>query len=231
MENCFLATDEFLVSLEVTDRVALSLSTPEALKPGQLPITNAISCASIVLLSGYFESYLKDTVREYISEINNLGKPIALIPYGMKVKHYAGGAEALLWASKKDKNLKTTSMSLDLTRRLGSLHNDVGYELAWESFANTKSNPGKDTVHAILVGLEVEKAWAEINGLKKQHGRLDTFLESFIQMRNVCAHTGRHHTPPTASDIAGYVECFRALAECIDLLIGIRLEEFRKATA
>lgn len=230
MANCFLATDEFLDSLDVTDRVAQSLSTPEALKPSQLPVTNAISCASIVLLSGYFESYLKDTVREYIGELNLLGKPIELIPYGMQVRHYAGGAEALLWASKKDKNLKTTSISQDLTRRLGSLHNSVGYELAWESFANTKSNPGTDTVNAILAGLEVEKAWTEINGLQKQHGRLDTFLGSFIEMRNVCAHTGRHHTPPSAGDIAGYVERFRALAECIDLLIGIRLEEFRNAT-
>ena len=228
--NCFLSTNEFLESLDVIDRVALSLSTSEALKPSQLPVTNAVSCASIVLLSGYFESYLKEIVREYIGEINLLGKPIATIPYGMQVKHYAGGAEALLWASKKDKNLNTTSISQDLTRRLGSLHNNIGYELAWESFAITKSNPGTETVNTILAGLEVEKAWAAINGLQKQHGRLDTFLASFIEMRNVCAHTGRHHSPPSCGDIVGYVERFRALAECIDMLIGIRLEQFKKST-
>lgn len=230
MANCFSATDEFLGSLDVIDRVVLSLSKPDALKPSELPVTNAISCASIVLLSGYFENYLKNIVREYIAEINTLGRPIALIPFDMQVKHYAGGAEALLWASKKDKNLKTTSISQDLTRRLGSLHNTTGYELAWEAFANTKSNPGTETVNNILAGLEIKKTWDEINGLKKQHGRLDTFLASFIEMRNVCAHTGRHHTPPSAGDISGYVERFRGLAECIDLLIGIRLEGFRNAT-
>lgn len=230
MANCFLATNEFLVSLDVVDRVAMSLSTQEAIKPGQLPVTNAISCASIVLLSGYFESYLKNTVKEYIEGINLLGKPVALIPHKMQVRHYMGGAEALLSASKKDKGLNTTFMSQDLTRRLGSLHNSVGYELAWESFANTKSNPSTETVATILAGLEVEKAWIEINGLQKEHGRLDTFLESFIKMRNVCAHTGGHHTPPSSSDIVGYIERFRVLAACIDMLIGIRLEEFRNAT-
>lgn len=230
MSNCFLATNEFLESLDIIDRVALTLSTPDAIRPSELPVTNAISCASIVLLSGYFESYLKNIVREYIGEINSLGKPITLIPYGMQVRHYAGGADALLWASKKDKNLRTTLMSQDLTRRLGSLHNSLGYELAWEAFANTKSNPSTDTVKTILAGLEVDKTWVEINGLQQQHGRLDTFLESFIEMRNVCAHTGRHHTPPSAADISGYVERFRALAECIDLLIGIRLEGFQNTT-
>lgn len=230
MSNCFLATDEFLGLLDVIEKVAQTLSTPESLKPSQLPVTNAISCASVVLLSGYFESYLKDTVQEYIREINLLGKPISIIPYDMKAKHYAGGADALILASKKDKNLKATSISEDLTRRLASLQNSTGYELAWESFANTKSNPGTETVRAILTGLEVDKTWPEINNLILQHGRLDTFLSSFIEMRNVCAHTGRHHTPPSAADLSDYVERFRALAECIDMLIGIRLEEFRNAT-
>lgn len=230
MSNCFIATDEFLGLLDVIDQVAQTLSTPESLKPSQLPVTNAISCASVVLLSGYFENYLKGTVQEYIENINQLGKPISIIPYEMKARHYSGGADALLSASKKDKNLKATSISQDLTRRLASLHNSIGYELAWESFANTKSNPGTETVKGILAGLEVGKTWTEINSLKQEHGRLDTFLASFIEMRNVCAHTGRHHTPPSASDISGYVERFRALAECIDMLIGIKLEEFRNAT-
>lgn len=231
MSNCFLATNDFLDSLAVIDKVVTALSTPEALRPSQLPVTNAIGCSTIVLLSGYFESYLKDIVQEYIKEINGLNKPISSIPYEMQSRHYSGGAEALIWASKRDKNLQTTSISQDLSRRLGSLHNNTGYELAWEAFANTKSNPGTETVRSILTGLEIKKTWDEINDLQKQYGRLDTFLGSFIEMRNVCAHTGRHHTPPSAGDIAGYVERFRAMAECIDLLAGLRLERFREAAA
>lgn len=226
MSNSFTATNDFLNSLEIIDKVAISLSTPEALKPTQLPITNAISCASIVLLSGQFENYLKNIVQEFIEKLNLLSKPITMIPFDMRVKHYAGGSEALLWASKKDKKLKSTLISEDLARRLGSLDNPTGYELAWEAFANTKSNPGTGTVSTILNGLDISKTWDEINRLQKQHGRLDTFLASFIEMRNVCAHTGRHNTPPSAFDLTDYVERFKSLAECIDLLIGVRLEEF-----
>ena len=224
--NNFIATDDFLNSLSVMDSVASSLSIPDALRPSQLPITNAISCACIVLLSGYFESFLKDITKEYIEAINSLSKPLIEIPLNMQFKHYSGGAEALSWASKKDKNLRSTLISQDLTRRLGSLDQAVGYTLAWEAFANTKSNPGSDTVASLLSGLEVEKAWVSINDLHKEYGRLDTFLISFIEMRNICAHTGRHSTPPSGADITDYVNKFRALAECIDMLIGLRLSDF-----
>lgn len=226
MTNIFLATDEFLGSLDVTEQVGQSLSLPEALKSSQLPITNAISCATVVLMSGYFENYLKNLVKEYIEAINSLGKPLSHIPFDMRLKHYAGGADALTWASKQDKELKSTLISEDLSRRLASLSQPQGYILAWEAFANTKSNPGTETVRTILSGLEIEKAWVEINGLQTAHGRFDTFLESFIKMRNICAHTGRHHTPPSGVDIVDYVDKFRGLAACIDMVTGIRLDVF-----
>lgn len=225
MTNCFVATDEFSSSLDTVETVAQSLSSPAALKPSQLTSTNAVSCSIIVLLSGYFESYLKDIIKEYIESINNLNKPLAAIPLSMQLKHYSGGAEALIWASKTDKKLKSTSISQDLTRRLGSLDKSR-YYLAWESFANTKSNPGTDTISTLLSGLEIDKGWGLINDLNKSHGRLDMFLTSFMEMRNVCAHTGRHQTPPSGADLINYIEKFRALGECIDMTMGVRLAYF-----
>jgi hypothetical protein len=225
MTNCFVATDEFLSSLDTIETVAQSLSSPAALKSNQLTSTNAVSCSIIVLLSGYFESYLKDIIKEYIDSINSLNKPLTAIPLSMQLKHYSGGADALVWASKKDKKLKSTSISQDLTSRLGSLDKSK-YYLAWESFANTKSNPGTDTISTLLSGLEIEKGWTLINDLNKSHGRLDMFLTSFIEMRNVCAHTGRHQTPPSGADLVDYTDKFRALGECIDMAIGVRLAHF-----
>lgn len=225
MTNCFVATDEFLSSLDTIETVAQSLSSPAALKPSQLASTNAVSCSIIVLLSGYFESYLKNVIKEHIESINNLNKPLTIIPLSMQLKHYSGGADALVSASKKDKKLKSTSISQDLTRRLGSLDQSK-YYLAWESFANTKSNPGTDTISMLLSGLEIEKGWNLINDLNKSHGRLDMFLTSFIEMRNVCAHTGRHQTPPSGADLIDYIDRFRTLGECIDMAIGVRLAQF-----
>jgi len=227
MTAIFNATIEYYQSLDTAEEVANSILTPDALRPNRLAVTNAISCASVVLLSGYFESYLKDLIREYIESINALAKPLSDIPFSMRRKHYSGGADALVWASKRDKELQTLVMSQDLTARLASLSNVTGYVLAWEAFANTNSNPGTDTVAALLGGLEVEKGWKVIHDLSSQHGPLDAFLTAFMKVRNVCAHTGRHHTPPSGADLLDYIEKFRKLSECIEMAIAIRLDQFR----
>lgn len=47
-----------------------------------------------------------------------------------------------------------------------------------------------------------------------------------MKMRNVCAHTGRHNTPPSGADIVDYVEKFITLGECIDYMVELRLIRF-----
>lgn len=227
MANFFAATDNINESLDVVCQVAKTLLQPVALQPSSLPVTNAVSCATVVLLSGYFESFLKDITREFIELINVMNKPISVIPYEMRAKHFLNGGYALIWAAKQDKKAAQTAKSEDLARRLASLNKVNGYELAWESFADTQSNPGPEVVSEILSGLQVAKAWTEINSLVTEHGQLNTFLTSFIAMRNVCAHTGRHSNPPTGQILLDYSGTFRALAECIDFLLWRQLEEFR----
>ena len=227
MANVFTATDELFDALDVVDKVAVSLSAVSALTPANLPITNAVSCASVVLLSGYFECFLKNVVAEFFNHLNLLKKPLSALPYEMKLKHFESGARALTWASKQDKKLKDTVHSQNLASRLASMSDPAKYEFVWEAFADTKSNPGPDAVRDILAGLQIQKSWMEINGLVTKHGQLQTFLTSFIEMRNVCAHTGQHTNPPTGANIADFTIKFRALAECIDLLMGVKLDEFR----
>lgn len=227
--NSFVATDELGSSLNVVDAVANTLSSPSAILPINLPVTTAISCATVVLISGYFESFLKDIVSEYIAKLNALNKPLASIPYEMRMKNFTGGSEALTLAAKLDKKQKSTSKSDDLVRRLASISNPTSYELVWEAFADTKSNPGPDIVKNILKGVDAEHSWEEINKLVTKHGDLNLFLTAFIEIRNACAHTGRHSNPPTGQMLAEYVEKFKLLSECIDVLLGIRLETFYKA--
>jgi len=226
MSSIFNATTDFVQSLATTEKVAETLLTPAALSPTALPVTNSISCACVVLLSGYFESYLKSLIKEYIENINALAKPLIKLPYSMRVKHYAGGADALERAAKRDKDLKTLTFSQDLSTRLASLNLPTGYTLAWESFANTQSNPGPETVANLLAGLEVKSAWATISDLSTKHGSLQAFLLSFIKMRNVCAHTGGHVSPPSGADIIDYVEKFRCLAECLEMTLALRYHDF-----
>lgn len=143
----------------------------------------------------------------------------------MKAKHFSGGAEALEWSAKRDRDLMSLDLSQDLCRRLASLGLPTGYTLAWESFANTQSNPGPDTLKKLLAGLEIKGGWTAIADLSSRHGSLEIFLKSFMKMRNVCAHTGAHTTPPSGSDLLDYVDKFRCLAECIEMMFALRYQE------
>lgn len=219
------AAQNFADSLATIDLVGIELSAPAALASGRLPITNAISCASVVLLSGYFENFLKNIIKEFIGNVNSLALPKSRIHDDLIRMHYAGGSEALAWAAKIDKNNGNFATSEDLSRRLGSFIAGGSNTLAWESFANTKSNPGPDVVVSLLKGLMIKGGWSEINALTSLHGRMDTFLTSFMVMRNICAHTGKHSSPPSGIDICRYVETFLAICECIDMLFAIRFQE------
>jgi len=226
MNHRFDATREFEASLDTIGLVANSLMSPEALRPANLSVTNSMCCACVVLLSGYFESYLKSLIKEYIESINSLGLEISNIPFAMQLLHYSGGADALQFVARQDKGLNSTLFSQDLSARLGSLRIPVGYTLAWESFANTKSNPGAKTVSDLLAGIDVKGGWTALNELCKTYGRLDTFLDAFIKVRNICAHTGRHSTPPSGLDLKDYSDRFLAISECMDTLVAIRLDDF-----
>ncbi|MDA3835418.1 MAG: HEPN domain-containing protein [Spirochaetales bacterium] len=216
MIKYFQATRDFHDSLDITEKVALTLTLPAALIPAQLEITNATSCATIVLQSGYFESYLKDVIKELIEKINGLRKPILEIPNKVIRQHYSGGVDALSWACKLDKKHGTTSYSKDLSKKLCSL-DQAAYQLAWESFANTKSNPNSLTVSNLLSGVDISSAWDEIHKINTSK-RLDSFLNSFIEKRNICAHTGKHQSPPTGVELLDYSNDFKSLASCIDSL-------------
>jgi len=221
----YLAAEEFADSLMNIDLVGAELSTPAALMSARLPITNAVSCASVVLLSGYFENFLKSIIKEFINDVNGLSLPRTNFHDDLIRGHYSGGADALAWAAKVDKANGNFAKSDDLSRRLGSCVGGGPITLAWESFANTKSNPGPDVVASLLRGLMIKGGWKEINSLTLQYGRLDTFLTSFMEMRNICAHTGRHSTPPSGINIREYVATFLALCECLDMLLALRFQE------
>lgn len=219
----FTATSDFVASLDVVDDIANTLTTPAAMASGALQTTNAISCAAVVLISGYFESFLKDIVEQVVTDYNKAGKGWASLPYDVKARHLQSGAVALNALITREKRDNTSARSEDLARRLGSM-SSAKFELVWEAFAQTRSNPGPDTVGSILGGLQIEKGWEQINKLVTMHGNLNTFLDTFIQIRNVCAHTGSHSSPPTGTEILEYTEKFRVIAECIDFLLQLQLE-------
>jgi hypothetical protein len=207
------------------DKVAFWLTTREGLTVEMFPATWAMRCGSVVLLSGYFESFLKDCMRAFITEVNGYSKPIVMLSE-MKHVHFRQGAKALEWQLKRDKKAGSTTRCEDLVARLASVGMTTGYTLVWEAFANTQSTPGPDVLSKLLGALGVQGTWKRLKeatpaGLVN----LETFLTSFIAMRNECAHSGSTTSPPTATDLLEYGKNLDGLAEAVVNVLTARLVE------
>ncbi len=225
---------EYLNSVGHIREVCNWLSTPAALTVQALPVNRSMCCGCVLLLSGYFESFLKDSIETFINKLNSLKLPIALIPQSMVYQHFEGGSEHVRSYSKKDR-LDSPDLTLlrvnEFLERLSSVTTGSDeYQLVWEAFANTRSNPNTDVVRDLLSNIGIKKTWPQINDLATNKGQLDVFLKSFIEIRNICAHTGSHNTPPSSSEILEFCDNFSEIATCLVLLLSSRIGQLEELT-
>jgi len=92
--------------------------------------------------------------------------------------------------------------SADVVRRLASAGvPQPPYELLWEAFADTKANPGPDTIGDFLRNFGVQKPLPTLaTAMNVQREYLVIRLRSFMEIRNECAHTGSSSkVPPQAT--------------------------------
>jgi len=220
------ALADFQSEISRIAKVADWLTTPEALESRMMPATVAIRCGAIVLLSGYFESFLKLCMCRFIAHVNDLGKPLSILPARMKIIHFENGARALGREIRKARKTNDTSLCEDLAARLASVSATNGYTLAWEAFADTEANPGPSVVGGLLSSVGIEEPWKKIKAVPPGgFGDLDLFLTSFIEMRNECAHSGNTASPPTPSDLIQYGQNFDGLATAIVVVLETKLAE------
>lgn len=208
------------------DKVASWLTSPPALSPVMMPATVAIRCGSVVLLSGYFETFLKDCMRGFITQLNGLGKVLSKLPMKMRFTHFDNGARALTREMRRARKLNDTTLCEDLATRLASVGSSTGYTLAWEAFADTEANPGPTVVGGLLGSVGVTEPWKTIKAASPSGlGDLQLFLTSFIEMRNECAHSGNTTSPPTASNLVEYGQSLGGLGTSIVIVLEARLTE------
>ena len=184
------------------------------------------SLRAVVLLSGYLESFLKDCMSAFISQVNNLGKPLSELPIKMKYTHFENGARALGKQLKQDRKNGNTVLCEDLASRLASVGAPTGYTLAWEAFADTQANPGPEVIGCLLSQVGVENAWKKLHDATPP-GLVDLrmFLTSFIEMRNECAHSGNATSPPTAPGLVEYGQNLSGLGIAMVKVLEDRLAE------
>jgi len=177
--------------------------------------------AVVVTLSGFFESFLRQTAEEYADHIDRQNHPFAQLRPAIRWTHFQGGGKLLNAIGGKTRSTRhnwTTADSLDVVQRLASVQAGTGYELVWEAFAETGGNPGPDVVKEFLVRFGVEKP---METLEKNIGQtISLALRSFIEVRNECAHNGQPNQTPQPSDVLEYCDLLERIARGIVATLG-----------
>lgn len=184
--------------------------------PSVLRLHETQQCGAVVLLTGYFEAFLKDVVRAYIDALSNKRVPFSRLPQVLQDTHFEEGGKVLAEASQALRKNRTPFFGSvpreDIAARLYSPvqpKRRSNYSILWEAFANTRSNPNPDVVKEIGRTLNVKKFWSQIavhSGSGKSETTLSSSLHNLVVIRNACAHTGTVSPIPKPSELLDYAD-------------------------
>lgn len=194
-------------------------------------------CGSIVLLTGYFEAFLKDLVKAYMRDLCATGVAFLSLPQSIQNKHYEGGGKILTKASEAGRKGLATSFGSatreDVVARLNSSSSNpgAGFQIVWEAFADTGANPRADVVKNIGKDLGLTDFWRAISNNSGNHATwsdtaITTKLDDLISKRNSCAHTGVVTPIPTASDILDFADMLTAVGEGFVKTLEVQLSSY-----
>lgn len=190
----------------------------DALKDGSILARHETTlCAATVILSGFLESFLRQIAEEMISDICGRGVPFDQLPPKIRVTHFMEGASHLrdLAAEEKGSSPLLLTQASDAAKRLASVSgNQVPYEILWEAFANTQANPGSKEIGAYLKRFHIMEPIPTLaRAMNVSENTLALFLNSFMEVRNECAHTGTAKNIPTSSDVRGYCDLIQSIGD------------------
>ncbi|WP_437782366.1 HEPN domain-containing protein [Sorangium sp. So ce1097] len=198
-------------------------------------------CGAVVLMTGYFEAFLKDLVRRFIEDLSLSGLAFSGLPEAIRNRHFEGGGKVLTKASEFARKGKPTPFGNatreDIVARLHSASNaGAPYQIVWEAFADTHANPGPDVVQEIAQWLGLKKVWPTISTrsgdpARWSDGALTAKLADLIAKRNACAHTGTVSPIPTASDILDFADMLQALGTGLVAALEAELAIYKASVA
>jgi hypothetical protein len=219
------ALADFKKDLTRIKGVADWLDTPDGLRPEMSDSTTAIRCGSVVLLSGYFETFLRECLSAFVREVNALKKPIDTLPLRIHYVHFERGSRSLYELVREERRDDVPPVkSVELANRLASTSLKIGYELAWEAFTQTQANPGVRVVKELLNDVAIEDPWKKLReALPTSVGDPTIWLTGFIAVRNECAHSGSTTAPPTSSELRQHCDNFELLGAAIVAVLGAQV--------
>ena len=189
-----------------------------ALKDGNLRAQQeTIQCASVVVMSGYLEVFIRDLAKAFFDELKQRGTGLRVLDVvapdvGYSLTHFRNGAKILAAMSKSsDADQKACE---DFIRKLNAPLIEEREPPVWEAFAMTEANPGPKVLRAFLKGLGIKdslKAVSDAVNTRYSENVFETTLTSFIAIRNECAHTGKAKQVPSPQTIEDHIDMLRTL--------------------
>jgi competence ComEA-like helix-hairpin-helix protein len=192
----------------------------------QRRLDETLRCSCTVILSGFFESFLRDLAEACVTEFASRGVPFNALPSRLQHTHFVQGGRLL---GEKTRELGRVAWiagdHFDIVRRLASpADNPKNYVLLWEAYAGTRGNPGPKAIEDILVSLGVSQCRKRLDqALGGNYPSKSLALSSFIAVRNECAHTGTASNVPTPADLRSYCDLLDEIAVAIITVLRHRL--------
>lgn len=202
----FQCLSELTEKIAETDRVArlaeslleggdiVSISGELSEREHRRSTANAMTKAALVLLSGYFEGYLKKLIEEFVESLNELELPLK-----------SAGDELLLSVlqhSITDNRSKSLPKILTIKNCIAG---DIHFPLTQEAIGGTKGNPTVDTVETIFQRLGIP---AIIDKLSMRDYELDSTYTTVSQSQQL------HNSIELA--VGGDVASYQKVIELID---------------
>jgi HEPN superfamily RiboL-PSP-like protein len=214
------------IATEIDNNVSRALSDARVLQRHQ-----TVQCASTIIVSGYFESFLSDVAEAFIRDLCSKGIPFGSLPLSIRATHFGEGAELLAKMArretatlKRDPSKQTFADSEGMARRVASVASGAAYELVWEAFAGTRANPGPTSIREFLNRFGIESGWKRLSQeVRLSEATLETVLSGFISVRNECAHSGTATKIPTPSDVRDYCDLLQRVALGITVILESHL--------
>lgn len=201
--------------------------------PLVLEMSETQQCATVVLLTGCFETFLKDVIRSFIAGLSSSSSDFTDLHASIRSTHFTSGGKVLTEVSKSSGSARFSGVSKeDVVRRLYSpCHSTRAktYVILWEAFADTKANPNTDVVKQIGKSLGLDNVWTKIAiNSKTSHSdsTLISTLDDLVRVRNACAHTGSVTPIPGTGKLLDYVDCLSWIAEGFVSTLEIELSNY-----
>ncbi|MDP9901291.1 hypothetical protein [Variovorax ginsengisoli] len=191
--------------------------SPAALRDADLRTQHhTIQFGSVVLLSGFLESFLRVNCENYFAQLSAKGFGMDRLGFDFLEIHIREGAGHLADMVKRESKHrpKTLGNSSAFVRRLVAPIADAAKSPAWEAFARTQGNPSAEVVKAVLQGLGIRGGLNSLEGAiqgRYSASTIEQLLKNFIELRNECAHSGSSVNVPQPSTILDLVYFMRIL--------------------